>query len=921
MKWGGVRSGIRTGVRRLFRLDVRTPERTIADADDELRSFLEMRVEHLVARGMPTADAEAEAVRRLGGTMDEVRTAIQQSALQREKTLTLSDRIDWIRQDTGVALRGLRNAPAFTATVVLTLALGAGANAAVFSILNRIYLRQPAGIAQSGELRRIFERLPANHPMNGDRKEMFVGGFDYPTFNAMRKEAGARADLFASTGSDSESIGRGQNAVPVRVAKVSDNYFSALRVQTARGRFFASGEGDPDHNSGVAVLSYDLWERAYSRDESIVGQKIEVNKKPYVIIGVAAKDFTGTELNKSELFLGLGALEGRQSQGRPWYLTQMGSYLRLMARVPHGDDGPFVALATVVNRRFGADLRGQQPPGTSLDTSSTIVTGPIIAALGPASNPKEYAIGIRLAGVAAIVLLIACANIANLLLVRAVRRRHEVAVRVALGVSRFRLLAQFLTEGAILSALGAAAAIIVAAWGGSLLRTLILPYTHWATPALDFQVLGFTLAVALTAGTAAALFPALRGSRVDIVSALKPGSRGGEHSRSRVRSALLAAQTALSLVLLVGAGLFVKSLRELHSVPTGYAADELAFASIDFDEPGSHNSERLTALPRAAERIAALPGVRGVALAEIAPMRGGAYRNVYLDGRDSAVFPSYNRVSSEFFSVTGMRIVAGRALSTDDRRGAGGSVVVNETMAKKYWPGGSAIGQCVRIDSRSAGCSLVVGVAEDGKQMSVLEKYAQAQYFVPLRAMVDSETAAPHAIIIRTQAGGSRAVQDVARSELRLLVPNASDVNYMTMVQSLAPELRPWRLGAYLFTAFGLLALLVATVGVYGVIAYSFSQRTHELGVRTALGASARDTYTLVLGESLRLTALGVAAGIALSIALAKLIASLLYNTSARDPLVIALAAIALVVAGTAASVLPAWRAAKTDPMIALRAD
>ena len=885
------------------------------ELDAEVRDHIERETRANVARGMTPAEARRTALAAFGGVQrfkEETRAAHSASWME------------WLRNDARIAIRSLVKSPAFTATVVVTLALGVGANAAVFSLLNRIYLREPAGIEHPGELRRVYEYLPPYNPMNGTRgsktpSEMYMASLDYLTLSAIRAETRGRAEVAAFTTSDSESVGTASAAIPVRVAKVSDNYFAVLGVRPARGRFFSPSEGAVESDPGVAVLTNAFWQRAYGADPAVVGRTIVLNKASYVVIGIAPEGFTGTELNKTELFLPLGAMRDRQSQGLPWYKSRLGSYFHVIARVSDANLTGFKAAATVINRRFAADLRGQVPAGSMPDTSSTIVTGPIVAAMGPEGNPKEYAIGLRVAGVAAIVLLIACANIANLLLIRTVRRRHEVAVRLSLGVPRRRLIAQFLTEGAVLAACGGLAAILVAAWGGSALRAIMLPSTHWATPAIDVRVLVFTLAVALTAGIAAALIPALQGSRVDIVSALKSGSRG--RTASRTRSLLLVLQTALSLVLIVGAGLFVRSLRELRAIPIGYAADELAFASVDFDEPGSHRAERLLAMPRAAERIVSIPGVRGVALAAIAPMRGGMYQRVYVPGRDSAVFPSVNMVSSDFFAVTGMRIMAGRALTPDDRRGEGGSLVINEAMARKYWPGASPLGQCVRLTKPTMGCSLVVGVAENGHKYQIVEQEAEPQYFVPLRAVVDSESAAPHALVIRTQPGGSSAVEQVARAELRRLVPNASDVSYMTMAQSLAPELRPWRLGAYLFTAFGLLALVVAGVGIYGGIAYSFNQRTHELGIRAALGASARDTYHLVLRDAVRLTAAGVAAGIVLSLALGKFIASLLYATSARDPLVLSIAALILILAGVAASLVPAWRATKADPLTVLRVE
>ena len=365
----------------------------------------------------------------------------------------------------------------------------------------------------------------------------------------------------------------------------------------------------------------------------------------------------------------------------------------------------------------------------------------------------------------------------------------------------------------------------------------------------------------------------------------------------------------------------MQSLRKLRDLPIGYAADQLAFASVRFDGFAKHREERIDAFPRAAERIATAPGVVGVALAEHAPRFGGNAMPLFIPNSDTAVGALFNSVSPRFFDIAGVRILRGRALTDDDRRDPGGAVVVDETMAKAFWPGASPIGQCLMLREKTAPCSTVVGVAADVHMMSILETKTWPQYFLPLRSAVDSLTVAPGAIIVRTAAGRWGAADAIARAELHRLLPGAASVTFNPMTKYFEPELRPWKLGATLFTAFGLLALLVATVGVYGVISYSFSQRTHELGVRTALGASVGDTYKLVLGEAMRLTVVGVAAGVLLAMALGRLVASLLYATSAKDPLVIAGAAAILLAVGTAASLLPAWRATKTDPMTVLRSE
>ncbi|HEY2848995.1 MAG TPA: ABC transporter permease, partial [Gemmatimonadaceae bacterium] len=715
------------------------------ELDAEMRDHIARETKANVTRGMSEAEARRTALAAFGGVQhfrEETRDARGMRWLEA------------FRQDAALAARSLARSPGFTLTVILTLALGVGANAAIYSILDRIYLRDPDGISDARNLRRLYEKLPPKTSMNGSDHDVVVTQFDYATFAEMRDALRGNADLAAYTGPDSTSLGHGESAVPVRAAYVSTNYFSTLGVRSARGIFFTTADSAMDHDPGVAVISSGLWDRVYGLDPAIIGRKIEVAKRPYVVVGVAGAGFTGVELNSAEVFLPLGANEGGTQRGQPWYKSRVETILRLVARVPDGDDRRLRTVATVLDRRANADMRGQMRPGSSLDTVSSVITGPIIKALGPSDQPKEYAIGLRVAGVTAIVLLIACANIANLLLIRGVRRRHEVAVRLALGVSRRRLMMQFLTEGALLAAIGGVVAILFGAWGGTALRTLVLPRTHWASPPVDSKVMLLTLAIALAAGIIAALLPALGGTRLDIVDSLKPGTRGAAPGRSRIRVVLLAAQTALSLVLLVGAGLFVRSVRALHVMPLGYATDEIAFGMLEFDgpyNPWSHKAERAVAFPRVAERVASTPGVLGVALAQNAPMLSSSAQPQWLPGVDSAISAGYyNAVSPEFFAVAGMRLIAGRALNSDDRHGPGGSIVVNAAYAAKVWPRESALGKCVILARKTDGCSIVVGIVENAKVMNALDKTEWPQYYFPLRAAVDSESVAPGAIIVRT---------------------------------------------------------------------------------------------------------------------------------------------------------------------------
>lgn len=895
-------------------------DRTTLDheLDAELRDHVERDTKANIARGMTPDEARRTALAAFGGV---------QRFKEETRAAHGSSWVEWLRQDASITVRSLAKSPGFTAAIVLTLALGVGANAAIYSVLNRIYLQPPGGISSPSELRRLYERLPPKAPMNSGDKEVVTDGFDYMTFDGLTAALRGKAPVAAYIPSDSASIERDAAAEPVRATYVSANYFVVLGVKAERGTFFASTDTAVTVNTQAAVISDALWARTFGRDSTVIGRTFRLHNVPYTIVGVAGPGFSGVDLNAADLFLPLGAYAPTWIgiSGRPWYRVGFESIMKVVARVPQGGDRQLTSIATYVNRRFNSDMRGQLRAGSHPDTVSTVATGPIISALGPAGAPKEFAISVRVAGVTLIVLLIACANIANLLLIRTLRRRHEIAVRLALGISRLRLVTQFAIEAALLALCGAAAAAMFAWWGGLALRRLILPQTHWATPVLDTSLVTFALVTSLVAALVAMLAPALEGSRSEIVRSLKPGSRGLERRGSRLRAALLCAQTALSLALLTGAGLFIRSLQRAEAIPLGYATDELAFAQLRFGGPSNsflHKAERQAALPRAAERLRGVPGVTGVALALNGPIIGGSMQAMWLPGIDSAVPAAYfNAVSPEFFSVAGVKLLEGRAFTADDRTGPGGVLAVNATLAHKLWPGESPLGKCLILGRKTDGCSTVVAQVEDEHMMGVFETTPQPQYFIPLRSSIDSLSNVPGAIIVRTRPGEWRVAEQLVRSELKLAAPTAERVDYRPMLYYLDSEFAPYRLGARLFAVFGALALTVALVGIYGIVAYTFSQRAHELGVRAALGASIGDMYGLVLGHGLRLTAIGVGVGIALSLAAGKLIASLLYATSPRDPVVMLGAALTLLAVGVLASVVPAVRASRADPAEVLRAE
>jgi predicted permease len=553
------------------------------------------------------------------------------------------------------------------------------------------------------------------------------------------------------------------------------------------------------------------------------------------------------------------------------------------------------------------------------DTLTNIYTGPIIEARGPGTPDKELLISGRLQGVAVIVLLIACANVINLLLARAMTRRREIAVRLTLGISRSRLVRLLTTETIALALLAAAGALVAAAWASNALRALLVPDVQWVEAALHWRVMVFTVVVALLCGLIAGLVPALQFSNPQLTGALKDAARDETAHRSRLRDALLVTQAALSVMLLTGAALFVRSLHNVQGLDIGFDAPRLVFGHVNF-EPGQELPRAIVgAKMREVEQLMqSRPGVERVTRAGLEPMRGFSFLEFYW-GSDSSEslrpnFPTYYAVSPGFFATTGVRVLRGSVFG----EAAPGEMVVNEAMARAMWPTTDPIGQCVYFMKRDAPCHRVVGIVETVRRDKVIEQPAR-MFYLPLGTAQTKEHSGS-TVIVRASPKAKAIVERELRTAIQRAFPGAEPV-IRTMTENLESEYRPWRLGATLFTGFGFLALIVAIVGIYSSVSYSVNQRTHEFGVRVALGARLMDVLQLVVGEGLRVVAIGVLLGLALALAAGRLIAALLYGIAPSDPGVMVFVSAALLIVAVFATLLPAWRAARVDPVTALRAE
>jgi len=576
-------------------------------------------------------------------------------------------------------------------------------------------------------------------------------------------------------------------------------------------------------------------------------------------------------------------------------------------------------LTNALRRSYQAQYEGS-PAGPPLDKlRPRAVAAPVLEERGPepsrALRPARW-----LAGVTGIVLLIAAANVANLLLARAIRRRREIALRLALGVSRRRLFGQLLTEGVILALLGGAAGVVLAVWGGRVLSSTFLPGTEPVSIITDARTLWFSALIALGVGLITGMAPMAQLARTSLVADLKSGPREGTHGRSRLRASLLLLQSALSVILLVGAGLFVRSLRNVQDVRLGFQPDSVVVVEMEMRDVRLDSAATVALRLRLLEAAKGVPGVSHASLRESIPFAGMSSYPFRVDGIDSVRSLGefdFNAVSAEHFAVMGTRILRGRAFESTDRGGTRLVMVVGQSMANVLWPGQDPIGRCVRVglDSLPA-CRYVVGVAEDIHSASIEPESKLFYYYMSALQWKPQEGG----LFVRVR-GKASVVAESLRRALQREMPGTSFVTVNPMGNIVGAKMRSWIVGATLFTAFGVLALVLAAVGLYSVIAYNVTQRKHELGVRLALGAGRMRVVRIVVMESVRFALAGVAIGSVVALAAANSIGPLLFNQSPRDLTVFGLVGVVLVAVAIVASWVPALRAARLDPKTALQSE
>ncbi len=655
----------------------------------------------------------------------------------------------------------------------------------------------------------------------------------------------------------------------------------------------------------------------------MLGREVDVGEGRYTVVGVAPEGFTGATLSHVDIWLPLERAAEIDSDGTGWKDNRNWWWLNTVARLAPGVS-PEVAQdeATAAHRAGRAEAIAQR----RYSADATILAAPIIVAQGPEPS-AESRVARWLAAVSAIVLLIACFNVANLLLARAARAKREIAVRVALGVSRARLLGELLTESLVLAALGAGAALLVARLGGGALHRALLPDVAFPASGPGVRMMVFLLIVTVLTALLAGVVPALEAGRADVAAVLKSGSPGGGHTRSRTRTLLLVAQAALSVVLLVGAGLFVRSLGRARNLDLGFEPTRVAVVRLDWND-ALPADDRTAIYREAIERVRRLPGVRAAGLTYTVPFQSsvsiGRPRVPGVDSipRPSSGGPYVNKVSSGYFEAMGLDILEGRAFEPDDDAdGALPVAVISRSMARGIWTGDDALGACMYFgdDADHPPCTRVVGIVEDHRREELVESEPHWLYY--LNEHHPSFQGPPQGIMAGTS-GDARGMVRSLRTELETLASGRIRfVSVRSLQDNIDPQLRSWTLGASMFTVFGLLALVVAAWGLYSVLAFEVALLRREIGIRSALGAGRARLVGSVFRRALRLVAAGTLIGLATAAGGAGLVAPLLFRESARDPAVYVAVAAVLMLTAALAGTLPAWRATRVDPREALQAE
>jgi predicted permease len=874
--------------------------RSNEDFASEVESHLAMEVDRLVASGMPEAEARVVA-RRAFGNPTSVREQFHD---------TRWPMLESLAQDVRYGLRGMRRNPGFTAIAVISLAIGIGANTTMFGTLDALLLRGPARVVDADRIHRLYFVVPRPGEVAVPAPNQ-----GFRTYAALRENAHSFESVAAFWTSKVTS-GRGADARSIDFVAATSNFLPMLGVRPAIGRFFADDE-ERDENNHVAVLGADFWRSAYGGDRNVLGKTIDVRGTPYTIIGVAPDGFTGVNLSRVDLWLPLGI--ARTLLAPNVMERKTGSFwLQIVGKSRAGTSR--AQLATEATTAFREEW-SDSPRYKERFANARALIGPVQQGRGPSADLASR-MSIWIAAVSLLVLLLASANVANLLLLRSLSRAREVAVRVSLGASRGRLVQQWLVEGGLLATTAVICALAVARWSAASVHTFLLPD---ALPAslLNPRLLGFTMLVGLGAGLVASLIPAVVIAHRDSARTLGTSRMSGGPQRVGLQRFLIGAQVALAMMLLVGAGLFVTSFRQIRAIDLGIDVDHVLFVNVDFGSMRKLSSDQRASSDANAlyrqmlEQIRRVPGVAHASMSAGSSFGPSSAAAMFRSGTTPVQGPPtlLRPVSTDFFETIGTALVRGRLFTSEDHRLNSHVAIVDESAAKLYLPGGNGLESCVVVGRDQ--CTRIVGIVKDAVRWEMLGEKGNVAY-VPLESREDVETVTT--ISVRAT-GDPVALIPAVRRAVQSVSPELPWVDVHPVSQDLDPELRPRRMSAAMFTTFGILALGLAAVGLYGLLAYAVTQRSHEIGVRKALGAADSGIVRMVLRGALGVTLVGVAVGLVASLAASKVLASQLYGVSPRDPLILSISAASLIVVTIIAALAPVRRATRVDPVVTLRAD
>jgi predicted permease len=804
-------------------------------------------------------------------------------------------------QDLRYGLRMLARNPGFTAIAILSLALGIGVNTSIFSLVNAALLRP----------------LPVDRPSQiVSLRASLKGGSDtfnlsYPAYEDIRERSSAFSGIAAARFvTVSMSVGGINERMWGYLA--TGNYFEVLGVPAAFGRTFTAEEDRAEGADPVVLLSFACWRTRFGSDPAIIGKVVLLNEHPFSVIGVAPEKFNGTEVAFAPDFWAPMMMQEQVDPGTNWlHNRNEGRLNQVIARMK---PGVRMAQTQAQMDAIAVQIAKDHPSSKAVQTIGVSRPGFFV----PAFRNAVATFSLLLLALGGLVVLLACTNMASLLLARSAERRKEVAVRLAIGAGRGRLIRQLLTESILIAVIGGGAALVIATWVNKALTAFRPPLDFPLNIQLqaDYRVLLFAAVVSTLTGILFGLVPAVQATRPALIPALKDESSAAH--RSRLRNVLVAGQVAISLMLLAASGLVVRSLINAQNIDTGFNNKNAFEVSFDIGLQGYDETRGRQFFDDALRRVNALPGVEAEGLAGYLPLSlDQSNRGVQVDGyvsrKGENPYSLYTRVTPGYFRAMGIPILHGRDFSTTDDRDAPSVVIVNEAFVRRFWPGQDGVGKKVNINGTARPASEIVGVAKDGKYVSLGENPTPFLY-IP----VAQEYASQVTMVVRTKGDPNPIIAPV-RAELQRLDPHLPLYDVKTLIDHMSTTLLPARIAASLLLSFGVLALALASVGVYGLVLNVVAQRTREVGIRIALGATRRDILRLVVGHGLTLALAGIALGLVVTLGLSRFLASLLYGVSATDPWILVAVSIGLASLAAFASYIPARHAMRIDPTDALK--